>query len=70
MIYKFFGGFGEVQEQPVGMFALIVIILCHRSGAQEFVEESVAVLPWIPVFQNRDIPGTKAHAYPQSDGAK
>ena len=45
MIGKFLGRLGEVQEQPVGVFALIVVELYHCPGVQELVEEPTTILP-------------------------
>lgn len=56
MIEKPFGGDGEIREQSVCMFALIVIELCHCSDIQELVEELAAAFPHVSVLDDRDIP--------------
>ena len=61
MVGKVFRGLNELQGQPVGMLALIVVEVCDCPGVQELVEKPTAVPPRVPVTHG-DIPGIKSHA--------
>ena len=62
MMEKIVGGFDEMHEETIGMFALMVVEPRHRARTQELVEEPAAVSPTAPVFHGYNIPGALVHA--------
>ena len=62
---KFVRGFDEVQEEAMGVFALVVIKSCHCPCVEEPVKELAAVSPLVPVFHDDDVPGVLIHAEPR-----
>ena len=65
MVGKVFRGLSEIQEQSVGVFALIIVELCHCPGVQKLVAKPAAVFPQVSVSHRRDIPGTEVDAQSQ-----
>ena len=51
------GRFDEVREEAMGVFALVVVELCHCPWVQVPVEKSAAVSPSAPVCHGGNIPG-------------
>jgi hypothetical protein len=59
---KTIGGLGEVQEEAMSVFTLIVVESRYRSWVEELVKKFAALSPFAPIFHYDKVPGALIHA--------
>lgn len=60
------GRFSEVQEELVGVLALVTVEHCNCLRAQKFVEKFTGIPPRLSIPHDAEVPGVMAHTESQS----
>ena len=62
MVKELFRGLSEMREEPIGVFALIIVEVGDRFDVKELMEEPTSPPPLTPVSKGNNAPRIETHA--------